>query len=130
MIDSSDVAMALNEQIERVLLRRQRPACIRLGDREYRHLIDQSCSHRITVAGQDLPIFEAYQRNHPEAVPLYHVAVDHAGTPSRERYPATTGRALRHMRCLKRAYGISHYDGVPVERIAAYSHLHVVGEDW
>lgn len=123
MIGYSDPESIIMTMIRDTLLARMNPTTVRVSPGVYRWLVEESCDLRLTVTGQDLPIFQAYRRDHPEAVPWYPVS-DRA-----ERAPAVTGRALRHMRCLKKSFGVSHYDGVPIE-IADDATIEVVREPW
>lgn len=119
----NDVAETLSGLIAATLLNRRYPTEIRLGRAHVKKLINESCSLRLTVRGQDAPIFEAYCRDHPEVVPLYAIQ------GYAERKPAVTRRALVHMRCLKRAFGISHFDGVPIH-MTEDGRIDVVSKGW
>ena len=129
MIDMYAPDTWAEREIDAVLLRRLNPIAVRLGQNEYRFLIQESVSHQLTIGGDSLPIFEAYRRDHPEAVPMHHVAT-WSGGASTQRYPEVTGRVMRHMRCLKRAFGVSHIKGVVIERVADPSFREVVAEPW
>ena len=113
----------LDAEIRDTLLRRCYPVAIRLGRDQVDELVQASTNLRITVRGQEAPIFEAYRAAHPEAVPWFPTG---AGATSA---PAVTRRALVHMRAYKRSFGVSHYDGIPIEKVPA-SCVEVVSVGW
>lgn len=116
------------DDIRACLWARMKPAKVLVSPQTYRWLIDQSYSHALTVRGQDLPIWQAYQRDHPNALEI--VTVDATGYGNLRQAVALTRRVLVHMRCLKKSLGVSHIDGVPIEVVEGGPMHHVVCEPW
>ena len=116
------------DDIRACLLARMTPSRVLVSPQTYRWLIDQSCSPDLTVRGQDRPIWQAYQCDHPEGLEWWDVQDERIGKIVRAA--ALTRRVLVHMRCLKKSFGVSHIDGVPIEVVQDGPMHVVVREPW